>query len=93
MLGIQRVKKPLDPTTKITIFTKAKFKTWLNEKIADKYMDDVVDLVETIRKTTKLLNKLNKWYAEIEGGNFDTIQKFKELKSKIGELGYIEEDN
>ena len=57
-----------------------------------KHWSDVLDLKKAISHTTKLLDRLEKFSEQIEGGDWSAVEKYKKLKNKISNDLSIEDD-
>lgn len=71
------------PENAIVKIDKTAFDEALKRKMIDKYLDDVVDLRKAIHRTRKLLTRLEGYNQEIEDGNWDAVEKYKKLKTRI----------
>ena len=59
------------------------FKEVIKKRLAEKYADDAINLIEDTKRLQKALDKFSDWVEKVEKGDFSVIEKYKKHKSKL----------
>jgi predicted GTPase len=72
--------------------SKIDFNAVIKTRLAEKYADDAIVLIEETKRLKKAYERFQGWVDALEKGDFTVIEKYKKIRKNYEDIDEYEED-